>query len=51
MDHRHSVAVAIAYVRDFHASTHELTELLRETIAAAPVECPQCAAPAVEHLT
>jgi hypothetical protein len=25
--------------------------LLSETIAAAPVECPQCAAPAVERLT
>ena len=41
----------MAYVRDFRRSTHELTELLRETIAAAPVECPQCAAPAVERLT
>jgi hypothetical protein len=39
------------YVRDFRKSTHELTELLRETIATAPVECPQCAAPAVERLT
>jgi hypothetical protein len=41
----------VPYVRDFRKSTHELTELLRETIAAAPVECPQCAAPAVERLT
>jgi hypothetical protein len=39
------------YVRDFRKSTHELTDLLSETIAAAPVECPQCAAPAVERLT
>jgi hypothetical protein len=61
MDQRQSVAVAIAlqtlvrydtpYVRDFPKSTHELTELLRETIAAAPVERPQCAAPVVERLT
>ena len=37
------------YVRDFRGGTHELTDLLSETIAAAPVECPQCAAPAIEH--
>jgi hypothetical protein len=39
------------YVRDFRKSTHELTDLLSETVAAAPVECPRCAAPAVEHST
>ena len=42
MDQRHNVTVAIAL---------QLTELLSETIAAAPVECPQCPAPAVERLT
>jgi hypothetical protein len=42
MDQRHSVTVAIA---------SQLTELLNETIVAAPVQCPQCAAPAVERLT
>jgi hypothetical protein len=42
---RHSVP----YVRDFRRSTRELTDLLSETIAAAPAECPQCAAPATEH--
>jgi hypothetical protein len=41
----------IPYVRDFRKSTHELTELLRETIAAMPVECPQCAASVIEHPT
>jgi hypothetical protein len=39
------------YVRDFRKSTHELTDLLRETIAAAPVECPLCAAPVIERPT
>jgi len=39
------------YVRDFRKSTHELTELLRETIAAAPVECPLCAASVIERPT
>lgn len=37
------------YVRDFHQSARELTELLRETIADLPIECPQCAAPAIER--
>jgi hypothetical protein len=39
------------YVRDFRKSTHELTELLRETIAAVPVECPLCAAAVIERPT
>ena len=39
------------YVRDFRKSTHELTDLLSETIAAAPVECPLCAASVIEHPT
>ena len=39
------------YVRDFRKSTHELTELLGETIAAAPVECPLCAASVIERPT
>ncbi|MEA3107493.1 MAG: hypothetical protein QOI88_2098 [Gammaproteobacteria bacterium] len=39
------------YVHDFRNGTHELTELLRETIAAAPAECPQCAAFALERPT
>jgi hypothetical protein len=42
MDQRQSVAVAIAF---------ELTDLLSETIAAAPVECPQCAAAVIERPT
>lgn len=29
------------HVRDFRKTTHELTYLLSETIAAAPVECLQ----------
>ena len=37
------------YVRDFRKSTHELTDLLSETIAAAPVECPLCAASVIER--
>ncbi len=37
------------YVRDFRNSTQKLTDLLRETIATAPVECPQCAASAIER--
>jgi hypothetical protein len=39
------------YVRDFRKSTQELTDLLRETIAAAPIECPQCAASVIERAT
>jgi hypothetical protein len=39
------------YVRDFRRSTHELTDLLRETIAAAPVECPECAASVMGRAT
>jgi hypothetical protein len=39
------------YVRDFRKSTHELTDLLSETIAAAPVECPLCAASVIERPT
>jgi hypothetical protein len=34
------------YVADFRDNTHELTDLLSETIAAAPEYCPLCAAPA-----
>ncbi|MDB6083375.1 MAG: hypothetical protein JWN43_1256 [Gammaproteobacteria bacterium] len=30
------------YVEDFRNNTHELTDLLSETIAAAPEYCPQC---------
>jgi hypothetical protein len=41
----------LPYVRDFRKSIHALTDLLSETIAAAPVECSQCAARAVERLT
>jgi hypothetical protein len=32
-------------------SFHELTDLLSETIAAVPVECPQCAAAVIEGPT
>jgi len=39
------------YVRDFRRSSHELTDLLRETIAAAPVECPECAASVMGRAT
>ena len=39
----------IPYVRGFRESTHELTDLLSETIAAAPVECPLCAASVIER--
>jgi hypothetical protein len=39
------------YVRDFRKSMHELTDLLRETIAAAPMECPLCAASVIERPT
>lgn len=39
------------YVRDFSKSTHELTDLLSETIAAVPAECPQCAAAVIEGPT
>jgi hypothetical protein len=37
------------YVREFRRSKDELTDLLRETIAAAPVECPECAASIIER--
>jgi hypothetical protein len=39
------------YVRDFRKSAHELTDLLSETIAAVPVECPQCAAAVIGRPT
>lgn len=32
------------YVRDFHDDAHELTDLLSETISAAPARCPRCVA-------
>jgi len=59
MDQKQSVAVTIAlqmrhdkpYVREFRKSTYELTDLLRETLAAAPVECPECAASVIERAT
>ncbi len=41
----------IPFVREFRSSTHELTDLLRETIAAAPLECPECAAAVIERPT
>jgi hypothetical protein len=31
------------YVAEFRNDTHALTDLLSETIAAAPAYCPQCA--------
>ncbi|MDP8986551.1 MAG: hypothetical protein M3N97_16215 [Pseudomonadota bacterium] len=31
------------YVADFRDNTHELTDLLSETIASAPYDCPLCA--------
>ncbi|HLZ98913.1 MAG TPA: hypothetical protein VKP66_13320 [Steroidobacteraceae bacterium] len=39
----------IPYVRDFGHSTGELTDLITETLATAPVECPQCAGAAIER--
>lgn len=37
-----------AYVADFRNNMHELTDLLSETIAAAPECCPMCVASAEE---
>jgi hypothetical protein len=37
------------YVADFRDNTHELTDLLSETIAAAPEYCPLCVAPTEEY--
>jgi fermentation-respiration switch protein FrsA (DUF1100 family) len=34
-----------AYVHEFHNGSHELTDLLSETIAASPCACPECGAP------
>jgi hypothetical protein len=34
----------IPYVGEFHHDAHELTDLLSETIGAAPTACPLCAA-------
>jgi hypothetical protein len=31
------------YVEEFHDDAHELTDLLSETIGAAPTSCPDCA--------
>jgi hypothetical protein len=31
------------YVGEFHGNSHALTDLLSETLAAAPGFCPQCA--------
>jgi len=39
------------YVDDFRDNTHELTDLLSETIAAAPENCPQCMGMPEEHRT
>jgi hypothetical protein len=39
------------YVEDFRGNAHALTDLLSETIAAAPEYCPQCAGIAEEHRT
>jgi hypothetical protein len=30
------------YVDEFHDDAHELTDLLSETLSAAPTECPHC---------
>jgi hypothetical protein len=39
------------YVEDFRNNAHELTDLLSETIAAAPEYCPQCAGSTEEYRT
>jgi hypothetical protein len=33
------------YVEPFHNDTHELTELLSDTLGAAPLSCPECRSP------
>jgi len=38
-------------VREFEDDAHELTDLLSETIGAAPTRCPLCAAAAPESQT
>ena len=37
------------YVDEFHDDAHELTDLLSETIGAAPTSCPICAGVAHGH--
>lgn len=39
-----------SYVDDFYDNPHKLTDLLSETIAAAPDCCPECAVPAEASL-
>ena len=39
----------IPYVNEFGHDAHALTDLLSETIGAAPTSCPLCAAGAPEH--
>ena len=37
------------FAEEFHHNPHELTDLLSYTIGAAPIACPECAAPRPRH--